>query len=291
MTKKKIRFIVNPFSGLGKQNSLEKSVKEFIDIDLFDYEILCTERAGHATVLASEAVKKIYDIVAVVGGDGSVNEVAKALLHSGTALAIIPAGSGNGVARHLNIPINIPKAISVINRLNYKTIDTAYINDLPFVMLSGCGFDAHIASKFAKYGKRGFLSYVKLVLKEFRVFKSHDYNITIDGNNFCKKAFMITVANCSQFGNNAIIAPFAKADDQILNITLLKEFPVFAMPGLAMHLFNKTIHHSKYIETFQAKNITIQQAADFAQMDGEAITTGKNIEIKINPLSLKVLVP
>lgn len=291
MRKKKILFIVNPVSGVGKHNTLQKLVEAFLDANLFDYEIAYTERAGHATILATEAVKNKYDVVAITGGDGSVNEVAQALLHSHTSLAIIPTGSGNGVARHFNIPVNIRKAIAVINCYNIKTIDTASINNLPFVMVAGCGFDAHIAAAFVNYGKRGFLSYAKLVLREFRLFKSQDYKISIDGKSFSKTAFMITVANCSQFGNNAVIAPLALADDQLLNITLLKQFPVFSAPSITLRLFNKTIHLSKYIETFQGKNITIEQMADFAQIDGESITTGKKMEIKINPLSLKVLVP
>lgn len=287
--KKKLVFIINPVSGVGKQKLIEKLAGEIIDKRQFEIEFQYTDAPKHAIKISEEAVKNNADIVVAVGGDGTVNEVACSLINSETRLAIIPTGSGNGVARHLKIPLDIKSALERINNLNETIIDTATLNNIPFVMIAGFGFDAFIASEFSKLKKRGFSGYLKLVLKHFAFYKPEDYTITIDGNIINKKAFLISIANCSQFGNNAYIAPLASSDDQLLNITIIRGFSIFAIGGLIYHLFNKTIHRSRFVETFTGKNIIISQSVEFSQLDGESIHTGKNIEIKVNPLSLIVI--
>ncbi|MCK6649852.1 MAG: YegS/Rv2252/BmrU family lipid kinase, partial [Bacteroidia bacterium] len=217
-TKKKICFIVNPVSGIGRQKVIEKLIDQLLDRTLFEYEIQYTKAAKHATELAKDAALRNFDIVVAVGGDGSVNETAKGLIGTKTAMAIIPAGSGNGLARHLKIPIDIKKAMEVINMGVISTVDSIRFNDETFVNVAGIGFDAHIGWEFAKFGKRGFSSYLKVIMREFPKYKARKYELEIDGKTIYPEAFLISFANGSQWGNNAYIAPTADISDGIMDI-------------------------------------------------------------------------
>ena len=290
MIKKKIIFIVNPVSGTGKQKKIEIAIQKGIDLKHFSYEIFYTTHKGHATEIATKVNNGSAMIVAV-GGDGTINEIAKTLIGKNIPLGIVPAGSGNGFARHFGIPTNINKALGIINHFNVIASDSAKLNDKIFISTAGCGFDAHIAGLFSHSVKRGFSTYVKLVLKEFMRYKPLEYKIIIDHEEYSRKAFLLTVANCSQFGNNAFISPMANAEDGILNITLIKPFPLSAVPGLIYSLFTKKIHQSKYVETLKGKEIFIQQSLEMAHLDGEAINPGKEISISILPKSLNLIVP
>jgi len=146
--KKKLRFIINPFSGIGQKKIVPKMLEKGLDAHRFEWDIVLTERAKHAIDISKEAVDLGYDAVIAVGGDGSINEVARNLIHTDTALGIIPGGSGNGVARSLNIPLNVQKAIGVINDFKTLKIDTGQLNDHPFVGVAGIGFDALISHEF-----------------------------------------------------------------------------------------------------------------------------------------------
>jgi diacylglycerol kinase family enzyme len=158
-------------------------------------------------------------------------------------------------------------------------------------MCAGCGFDAHVAYLFSKNKKRGFQSYIKIIAKEFSHYKPQTYYINIDGKEFIKDAFFINIANCSQLGNNAWIAPEASSTDGILNITIIKPFLPYFAPILVKRLFLKTIHKSKKVEVYKGKNIRIKQQSNIAQYDGETFETGNTIDIKINPSSLFIITP
>jgi len=288
---KKIRFIINPISGFGNHEIAERIINEHLDISSFDYEIVYTKAAGHASELCKEAVLQRFDIVAAVGGDGSVNEIGKALIGSETTMAIIPTGSGNGLARHLGIPIDLNKSIELINKLNTKKIDTVAINSDTFIGMAGIGFDAHIADEFSKFGKRGFWTYLKLMFREFYNYKEQDYELNIDGNMMKIKAFMICFANSSQHGNNAEIAPQALIDDGYIDICIIKKFPAYMIPVLIYQLYNKTIERSSCLQTRRCREVTIKQNSTLVNLDGEPVDLGKELYVKINPLSLEVIVP
>ncbi len=291
MIKKKITFIVNPVSGNKKHLNIEDKLKLYLDHTKYNYDIFYTNYKDHATEITKSAIKDSSLIVAV-GGDGTINEIAKILIgKEHHALGIIPAGSGNGLARHHRISRNFKEAIKIINNFKINCSDTASLNDKLFISTAGCGFDAHIAALFDKSIKRGFITYIKLVLKEFISYDSLNYKITIDSNAFYRNAFLITVANCTQFGNNAYISPLACSSDGKLNITLLKSFPVYAAPSLIYRLFTKKMHKSKYVETYTGKNILIEQLSENAHIDGEVLIPGKKISINIHPHSLNIIVP
>ena len=291
MSKKKICFIVNPISGIGRQKVIEKLIDEQLNRSLFDYEIAYTKAAKHATELSKDAATRKTDIVVAVGGDGSVNEISKGLIHTTTAMAIIPTGSGNGLARHLNIPLNLKKAMEVINAGKQTSIDTIQMNEETFANVAGIGFDAHIGWEFAKFGKRGFSSYVKVITKELPKYKAQDFELIIDGKSTIKNAYLISFANGSQWGNNAYIAPTADVSDGLMDIAILKDFSFMNAISIGYRMFNKTLDKSSFLEVIKTKEVLVKQTGIIAHIDGEPIEIGSELRIKVNPLSLNVIVP
>ncbi len=289
--RKKILFIVNPIAGIGKYVSVVASVEELLDKKKFEHNIVFTKAPKHATELASQAAENNYDIVVAVGGDGTMHEVGKGLIGSSTALAIIPRGSGNGMARNLRIPVRIQRNLKVLNDCKTIKIDTVNINEDKFLGIAGVGFDALVAWEFSKFGKRGLPSYVKITLREFSNYISQNYELNIDGVSFCRNAFMISFANSAQFGGNAVIAPAAKIFDGKIDVSILDKFPINALPNMAYKLFTNSIDKSKYLEIIRGEKIFVKQPFDYVHLDGEPFLMGKELHIKVNPLSLNIVVP
>lgn len=289
LKKNKIWFIVNPISGVGKQHIIEKNIEKYLDKSNFIYTVKYTQKAEHAKEIAKEAVDQKIDIVAIVGGDGSVNEAASSLINTNTKLAIIPSGSGNGFARSLGIPVNIKKAIKNLNKGKEVIIDTLNFNNQFASGLVGIGFDAHVAHEFKNYRKRGFLSYIKITIKEFLNYQGINLTITTDKEKKSySNLFLISIANSQQFGNNACIAPIAKLDDGLLDICMIEKFPFWYAPILAIRLFNKSIRSSKYVHYLQNKKISINTNETKIHYDGETSFINKNLTINISPLNLRV---
>ncbi len=291
MSKKTICFIVNPISGIGRQKVIEKLINEQLDRSIFDYEIAYTKMAKHAIEVSKDATSRNVDIVVAVGGDGSVNETARGLVNTNTAMAIIPTGSGNGLARHLNIPLNLKKAMQVINSGKQTSIDTIQMNNEMFVNVAGIGFDAHIGWEFAKFGKRGFSSYIKVISREFPRYKAQDFELIIEGKSITKNAYLISFANGSQWGNNAYIAPTADISDGVMDIAILRDFKFISVLSIGYRLLKKTLHQSSFLEIIKAKEVIVKQKGIIAHIDGEPIEIGNELRIKVHPLSLKVIVP
>jgi len=289
--KKKICFIINPISGLGSKKNIEQLIDKHLNQTKFDYELVYTKAAKHALEISKQAVSNNFDIVVAVGGDGSINEIARGLIGSTTAMAIIPAGSGNGFARHMNIPMDPKKALDIINDSKEMLIDTIQFNKEVFVNIAGIGFDAHISSEFAKYGKRGFSSYIKVVMRELFNYKSQNLELIINGEPLQEKAFLISFANGSQWGNNASIAPTADISDGLLDIAILKNISFFNALPICIGLFLKKLHKLPYLKIIKAKELIVKQPNTIAHIDGEPIEIGNEIVIKVNPLSLKVIIP
>src|ERR1035438_3774243 len=237
MEKKKIRFIINPVSGAGKKKNIIQQIEQNIDKNKFQHEIVFTEKEGHAIGLSKQAAESNYYAVVAVGGDGSVNEVASSLIGKSTALAILPMGSGNGYANHLLISHNIPKAINLINTGKIISVDTLTVNKKAIIGICGVGFDAHVAHVFANYGKRGFSSYVKIIIKEYFKYKPFQYKILVNNNIVEHKAWLITFANASQFGNNAKINPWSDIQDGFLEICILKKISLLKIPKIIYFMY------------------------------------------------------
>jgi len=291
-SKKRIKFIINPISGTRDKEFIESYIIKHIKHTEFFYDIDYTEYAQHATLLAKGAVEKNYDAVIAIGGDGSINEIARALFQTDTAMGIIPNGSGNGLAHYLDIPLNVGKAIEIINDFKIVSIDTATINNKLFVSVAGLGFDALVAEGFAQSKTRGFFSYLKVIIQNYFTYKRGTYIIYCDGKKFEKKVMMITLANSNQFGYNSIIAPDAFINDGLIDVCLIEKVPFVEAPLLSLLLFLKRIDVSKRIEIFKAKELTIiQNKKRVIHIDGDPFTLSKKLHIKVQPNTLKVIVP
>lgn len=289
--KKNITFIVNPISGTKSKDALPLLVKQLIDDSLYECEIIKTEYAGHAAELASQCVNDHIDICVAVGGDGTVNEVARSLAHSETALGIIPCGSGNGLARHLCLPMDMKQALQVINAGKTDYFDYGVINDQPFFCTCGMGFDAYVSLKFAESGKRGLATYVENVLKEGLTYKPDTYIITDESGNHQYNAFLVACANASQYGNNAYIAPEASMQDGLLDVIIMEPFNIIEAAKVGFDLFAKTLKSNKHIKTFQARSIHIHRNESGAvHFDGDPTNMGTDIDVRIEPLGLKAII-
>ena len=286
-----ILFIINPKSGTDRKIYIRQSIGKHIDTKKYDYKIRYTEYAGHAEVIAREAATAGIDIVVAVGGDGTVNEVARALIHTNTALGIIPCGSGNGLARHLQLPIDPEGAIKMINAGIIKSLDYGTMNGLPFFCTCGMGFDAFVSMKFAHSGKRGLISYIENTLRETLTYKPDTYTLRFDDTEVQQRAFVIACANASQYGNNAFIAPAASMSDGLMDITVLEPFPPIEAPQLALQLFNGTLTTNSRVKTFKAKKVRItRNGNDPVHVDGDPLTTAQEIEVEIQPQGINMVV-
>lgn len=290
--KKHITFIVNPISGTHNKDAILQLIDKKLDRSRYDYDIRKTEYAGHATLIADELVKKGEHMVIAIGGDGTINEIGRALIHTDTAMGIIPCGSGNGLARHLHIPMSPKGAIDVINEGAIKDIDCGVIDGHPFFCTCGVGFDAFVSLKFADSGRRGLLTYLENTLHESLTYKPETYEIENEQGTMKYKAFLIACANASQYGNNAYIAPQASLTDGMMDITILEPFTVLDVPSLSFQLFNKTIDQNSRIKTLKEKKITIHRTQEGVfHYDGDPTMGGKDLEVEIIPKGLKVMAP
>lgn len=288
--KRRIIFIVNPISGTQGKKAILKWIDERLDRTLYEYEVVKTEYAGHATEIAANAVKEGIDIVVAIGGDGTINETARSLIHSNTALGIIPCGSGNGLARHLRIPMDPKAAIDILNENYQIQMDYGKINNIPFFCTCGVGFDAFVSLKFADSGKRGLLTYLENTLHESLTYQPETYEIENEEGTVRHKAFLIACGNASQYGNNAYITPQASLTDGLMDVTILEPFTVLDVPSLSFQLFNKTIDQNSRIKTMRAKKIKIHRnKSGVFHYDGDPIMGNEDLEVEIVPHGLNVI--
>lgn len=287
--KRKALFIINPISGGKKKDQVPALIKKILDHTQFEATIVYTERATHGSDLAKDAVG-VYDYVIAVGGDGTVNEIASAIVGTNLALGIIPFGSGNGLARFLRIPMDTGKSIETINGERVEIIDSAKLNTQRFFNLAGMGFDAHIAEVFSHDKNRGFWAYIKSSFSEISKYKAETYHINIDGTEYIRDAFMLSIANSSQFGNNAHVSPCASVQDGLLDVCIIKQFPLWRFIEMGIRMFAKTADKSKYVEIIRGKNIIIKRSADGpVHLDGEPQMMGREVNIQMVPASLRII--
>lgn len=294
-TLKKIVFIYNPISGITGKKMIVSQIESRLDRSLFSYRIRKTEYQGHATSLAREAVDEGADIVCAIGGDGTVNEVGRALINTNAALAIIPSGSGNGLARHLHIPLDPISAIELINECTIRKMDYGLINLHPFFCTCGVGFDAFISEKFAKSKVRGPIAYVENVLRNGLNYSPETYDIDMVSEteeHIVQKAFLIACGNASQYGNNFYITPQASVRDGLLDVTIIHPFTLIDIPQMAIHLMGGTLDDDSHISTFRCKSLSIyRQNPGAIHYDGDPAEAASEIEIAIVPKGLLCVCP
>lgn len=288
--KEQITFIVNPFSGTTNKDNFEAIVTKYIDSSRYDYAIHFTQSAGHATSLAKDAVANNRDIVVAVGGDGTINEVAAGLVHSETALAIIPGGSGNGFALHLGMSKDFKAAIKQLNTAKRSKVDTCLLNGHFFINVAGLGFDAQVAYHTKTDTQRGLWNYLKRALQLSTKYKPEILSIEIDGKTIEGKYAAAVVANASKYGYFFTVAPFAKLNDGLLDIILFKDTFVPRYFMEAYRFVNNTVHKSSITETYTGKLIKIKSVnKSYYHLDGEGFDKTSDFEITVVPDSIWIM--
>jgi diacylglycerol kinase (ATP) len=289
---KKILFIINPRSGVDRVKALQGLIEQHLDKNKYTHEIAYTQYAKHGTELARKAAEEGIEIVVAVGGDGSVNDIIAGIHGTKTTLAIIPKGSGNGLARSLKIPLDPAHALALINKGTTATIDLGKADDRIFVSNTGVGFDALVARKFAKSNRRGMAIYSWIVTKYLWMYKEWKWDIEVDGISMQEKAFILTVANAAQFGYNFKIAPLADLQDGLFDIVIIKKYPKILGALIALRAFQGTLMKSKYVLHFKGKNVTISHPQlSLLQMDGDVHKCGNKVKIEMLKASLNILIP
>ena len=288
----KVHAIINPISGVGSKRKIPKMIEDICEKDQCSLTISFTEYAGHASELTKQAIKDGANYILAVGGDGTVNEVARAMVHSEAILGIVPKGSGNGLARELNVPMDVKKALEMIVEGNVITIDCCKANEQYFFCTCGVGFDASVSQKFAGEKRRGSITYLKSAIEEYLRFSPESYQLLIDNEVIKEQAFLVACANASQYGNNAFIAPHANIQDGQMDITILSPFTPLDIAPLAIQLFTKQLERNSKIKTFKAKQVSIiRQKPGVMHLDGDPVMVDSRVDITMVPQALRVLTP
>lgn len=288
----KLIFIINPVAGTRQKRTIHEAIEKTFSPG--EYEIFYTEYAGNAYEIASKKAEEGYANIVAVGGDGTVNEVASALVNTNSRLGIIPAGSGNGLARHLRIPVSFSDSLKVLRDPEIKTIDVGQVNGRYFFCTCGTGFDASVGKKFANESKRGMISYVRATIHQYIKYSPKTYILKAENKKVELKAFLVTFANSGQYGNNAYIAPNAVIDDGWLDLCVLRPFPKSETLELGLRLFFKNIDQSPYLEIMRVKKATLKRKNNkkiTLHLDGEPVTLKKKLKVKVIPSALHVMTP
>lgn len=284
--------IINPVSGTGKKDKIPRLIDTVVDNDSNDVSIFMSEYAGHAHEIAAQAAIDGADIVVAIGGDGTVNEVGSALCGTDTALAIVPCGSGNGLARHLRISMNASRALQVLNNGVVGVFDYCTVNDKPFFCTCGMGFDAAVSYKFSNEGTRGFITYIKTTLSEYIKYKPQEYLIDIDGAKLSEKAFVIACCNAAQYGNNAYIAPRATMQDGLIDVTVMHPFNLVESPLIGARLFLRQLNHDNHVSIYRGKRVVIERRHDdIVHVDGDPMMMPARIVVENVSKGIHILVP
>lgn len=288
----KILFIINPKSGVDRVKALQGAIEKHLDQTRFKADLAYTEYAKHGTEIARNAVENGYTIIAAVGGDGSVNDIIAGIHGTSATLAIIPKGSGNGLARSLRIPLDTAQAITLINEGQRHTIDLGKADGKIFVSNAGVGFDALVARKFAKSKRRGMAMYSWIVTKYLWRYKEWKWEIEVDGTVIQEKAFILTVANAEQFGYNFKIAPMADLNDGLFDIVIIKKYPKILGAAIALRAFNGSLMKSKFVRHLKGQKVIIRHPGlSLLQMDGDVHACSHEVTIEMMRSALRVIAP
>ena len=285
-----VLFLVNPRSGARRRRDVASLIRAACGA--WNVEILPCTSAEELDAIIPRAIGEGVGVIYAVGGDGTVHEVAKRLIGTSAALGVLPAGSGNGFARHLGLPTSLRASLRACRGLRIETIDTATVNGAPFIGIMGLGFDAWIAGAFARARARGFMTYVRVGLRGFAGYQSEEYDLTIDGLRMRRRAMVLAVANASQYGSNARIAPLASLQDGMLDVTLIEHATFLTAPRLIAQLFAGQLHRARGVTTLRGRRVEIARAAAGpAHLDGEPLTLPESLRVEVVPRSLRVVVP
>jgi YegS/Rv2252/BmrU family lipid kinase len=253
-----------------------------------------TEGPGHALELARAAVAARVALVCAWGGDGTVNEVACAVAGTGTALGVVPAGSGNGLARELGIPWDPAAALGVALGRRERLLDVGDVEGRLFVNVAGIGLDAHIAARFnaRRSGRRGLWRYVVIGAREILRYRAREYTIRVDAETWRERALVVICANASQYGGGAVVSPTARPDDGQLELVVVTERPPLVALRDALHLFRGTLDRAPGVRTRRTPTVEIAASEPILfHVDGETVTGGPVLTVRVRPAVLRVRVP
>jgi YegS/Rv2252/BmrU family lipid kinase len=287
----KVGLILNPNAGAGSKQGLRARIEKALSRrNGYDLEVCVIAGAGDAHAFAARLEQSGYGKIIAAGGDGTVSGAASALLHTNAALGILPCGSGNGLARHIGMPMNIGKALDYLRSAHAVSMDVGMVNGKPFLCTCGVGFDALIGMKFAAQKRRGLLTYLRLILQEIGSYRCHNYQLCLDGNRVDTQAFLITFANASQWGNNGWIAPSADICDGLIDVVIVRTFAMYKLPLLLGRLLTKGIGQCHEVQTIQCHHATLLQThSPCAHYDGEPACMGASIEVNVSRHALNIL--
>lgn len=289
---RRIAFIVNPRAGTNLQRHIRESVDKHLNHKRFEYGFKFTERAEHARELALESVAEGYDIVTAVGGDGSINEVASALVGTSAVLGIVPAGSGNGLAMHLGYGRELDEAIQKLNFTEEKIIDVGLLNGRPFVNLAGIGFDGLVSNLMKGSHWRGFIPYFLKSVEAGLTYTPKTCRIELDDRTLTEKCFAITVANGPMYGYNFQIAPDAQLDDGLFEVVVLRDTPRWQYFAAVPSMLNGKIYDAEFVEHFTSRKVRIvAEGKNYVHLDGEGLVVNGDLNFEIQAKALKILVP
>lgn len=289
MNSRRLTLIINPISGTHSKRDVAAQVERRLGKCGYEIRVEYTKGPGDATRIAREAAERGDYGVLACGGDGTVNEVAAGLVGSSTALGIIPAGSGNGLARHINIPIDIERSIKVIAEDCVVDCDYGVVNDKPFFCTFGVGFDAAVSHRFSLKHRRGLSTYIASAIDEFIQYHPQRYCIKAGDTVITDKAFLVAVCNASQYGNNAFIAPAASIRDGLLDVTIVFEGNIFSKALSGFELIAGAIGNHGKVRTFRVSELSIErEESTITHIDGEPTELPCDLHIKCVPGQLKV---
>lgn len=257
-----------------------------------DYLLRPTERPGHAIELARAAAQAGCRIVVAVGGDGTVNEVGQGLLgQPGTALGIVPRGSGNGLARHLGVPLRLPAALRRLRQPTFSRMDVGTINGRPFFCTAGLGFDAHVSQHFALAGSRGLSTYLRVTIREYGHFRPVPVQVETNGQTLATDCYVLAFANASQYGNDVYIAPQANLQDGLLDMCLINALPPWRAVQVALGMALGTLPRTGGVAYSHTRRATVHAAAPLGyHVDGDYLGHATEFELGLLALALEVAV-
>ena len=291
----KLRFIFNPKSGRPRRTGpILPMLRRFISARALDADLVCTEGPGHATEIARDAVAAGCMRIVAIGGDGTVNEVAQALIHSHAAMGLVPCGSGNGLALHLGLPKSLTDALELAAGASGRMaeLDTGTVNGLLFVNAMGLGLDADVARRFNRLSRRGLPAYARTALAAFFSRATERCHVTSGSRRETLDTLLIAVANSDQYGNNAKIAPNARVDDGVLDLVAVRPVGLFSACVLGARLFLGNFDRSSRVRRMRGARFLIERpAAGLIHTDGETHMAGACVEVIVRPRSLRLIVP
>ena len=292
---KRVLVLLNPKSGLPRSfGVLRRALDAHWDVKGVQLYYQFSQSKEDGTAKAERAVAEGVDTILVAGGDGTINTIGRVLVGTRVALGAIPFGSGNGFARHFNIPLAIDKAVAALATGSVRPIDVGRVDGQPTLVTCSMAWDAAIARSFEKYPVRGILPYIFAGVQEYFDYRVQPMTVRIDGGEpfVLQDPAVFTVANLTQYGGGVLVAPLAQADDGYLELVVVLRRDLPWVLAQVPRLFDGSLNDMPEVLHRRFKSLTVERPqADAIQIDGEFIPAGRTVHVDVQPAALNVLVP